>query len=71
MTPDKNFISGSSVRMAAKRIYEAGGCDAMDEYSQGYDDAITLALDIILEETGYVLEDILDYEEDKEDKICE
>ena len=67
MTPDKNFISGSSVRMAAKRIYEAGGCDAMDEYSHGYDDAITLALDILLEETGYGIEEILDYGEDEEE----
>ena len=66
MTSDKNFISGSSVKMAAKRIYEAGGCDAMDEYSMGYDDAVTLALDILLEETGYMIEDILDCEENKE-----
>lgn len=66
MTSDNNFISGSSVKMAAKRIYEASGCDAMDEYSMGYDDAVTLALDILLEETGYVIEDILDCEEDKE-----
>lgn len=60
------FVSGGIVKGAAKRIYDAGGCDAEDEYSQGYDDAITLALDILLEETGYVIEDILDCEEDKE-----
>ncbi|MDE6053372.1 MAG: hypothetical protein K2G55_06375 [Lachnospiraceae bacterium] len=66
MASVKNYISGSSIKMAAKRIYEAGGCDAMDEYSMGYDDAVTLALDILLEETGYVIKDILDCEKDKE-----
>ena len=59
------FVSGCIVKGAAKRIYDAGGCDAEDEYSQGYDDAITLALDILLGEIGYMIEDILDYEEDK------
>ena len=43
---------------------DAGGCDATDDYGQGYDDAITLALNILLEETGYTIEEILDYEED-------
>ncbi|MDE5699574.1 MAG: hypothetical protein K2I96_19560 [Lachnospiraceae bacterium] len=71
MTSDDNFISGSSVKKAAKKIHEAGGCDATDEYSRGYDDAVTLALDILLEETGYVTEDILDYGEDKEAGIYE
>ena len=37
----------------------------------GYEDAVTLALDILLEETGYVIKDILIYEEDREDEICE
>lgn len=66
MTSDDNFISADSVKKAAKRIHEAGGCDATDEYGKGYDDAVTLALDILLEETGYVIEDILDHGEDKE-----
>jgi hypothetical protein len=66
MTSDDNFISADSVKKAAKRIHEAGGCDATDEYGRGYDDAVTLALNILLEETGYVIEDILDYGEDKE-----
>ncbi len=71
MTSDDNFISGSSVKKAAKKIHEAGGCDATDEYGRGYDDAVTLALDILLEETGYVIEDIPDYGEDKEAGIYE
>ena len=66
MTSDDNFISADSVKKAAKRIHEAGGCDATDEYGRGYDDAVTLALNILLEETGYVIEDILDYGEVKE-----
>ena len=60
MKPDREFTS--RVKMAAKRIHIAGGCDAKNEYSKGYD-AITLALDILLEETGYVIEDIIDYGE--------
>ena len=71
MTSDDNFISADSVKKAAKRIHEAGGCDATDEYGRGYDDAVTLALDILLEETGYVIEDIIDYGEGKEAGICD
>ena len=71
MTLDNKSISGCVVKKAAKRIHEAGGCDAKDDYSRGYDDAITAALDILLEQTGYVIEDILDYEEDKEAEIYE
>ena len=71
MTSDDNFISADSVKKAAKRIHEAGGCDATDEYGRGYDDAVTLALEILLEETGYVIEDILDHGEDKEAGICD
>ena len=42
-----------------RRLHEAGGCDAEDDYSRGYDDAITLALNILLEETGYDIEDVI------------
>ena len=55
MICEDNYISKSSVWKAARRIHEAGG----------YDDAVTLALSILLEETGYVIEDILDYGEDE------
>lgn len=60
------FVSGCVVKRAAKRMHNAGGCDAEDDYSKGYDDAITIAIDILLEETGYCVEEILDYEEDEE-----
>lgn len=53
-----------STKCIGKRLHDAGGCDATDDYSQGYDDAITLALNIFLEGTGYTIEEILDYEED-------
>lgn len=65
------LISADSVKKAAKRIHEAGGCDATDEYGRGYDDAVTLALEILLEETGYVIEDILDHGEEREAGICD
>ena len=61
----ENILSGNLIKRIAKKIHEAGGCDAKDEYSRGYDAAIAVALDIILEETGFVIEAILDYEEDK------
>jgi hypothetical protein len=65
MICEDNFIPESSIMKAAKRIHEAGGCDATDEYSRGYDEAVTLALNILLEETGCVIEGILDYGEDE------
>ena len=63
MRSDKKFKS--KVMRAANKIHNAGGCDAADEYSRGYDDAISLALLIFMEETGFVIEDIVDYEEDE------
>ena len=66
MTSDDDFVSGCVVKRAAKRMHYAGGCDAEDDYSKGYDDAITIAIDILLEETGYCIEENLDYEEDEE-----
>ncbi|HBA46556.1 MAG TPA: hypothetical protein DCZ91_01895 [Lachnospiraceae bacterium] len=56
-------VPADGVRKAAYRIHKAGGCDAADSYSKGYDDAITLALDIIMEETGFGISEILDYGE--------
>lgn len=55
------------IRRVAKRIHDAGGCDAEDEYGRGYDDGITAALNILLEETGYVIEDILGCDDDRDD----
>ena len=62
---DEKYVTADLVKKVAKRIHEAGGCDATDEYGRGYDDAVTLALDILLEETGYVIEDIIDHGEDR------
>lgn len=47
------------IKRIGRKLHEAGGCDAEDDYSRGYDDAITLALNILLEETGYDIEDII------------
>lgn len=71
MISDDNFISVDPVKNAAEKIHEAGGCYATDKYSRGYDDAAATALNILLEETGYVTEDIPDYGEDKEAAIYE
>ena len=62
----EDFVSGRLIKRAAKKIHNAGGCDAKDEYSKGYDAAITVALNILLDETGYAIEEILDFEDDKE-----
>ncbi len=56
----KRKYSGKVIKRIGRRIHEAGGCDAEDDYGRGYDDAITRALNILLEETGYNIEDIID-----------
>lgn len=33
------------------RLYDLGGCDGFDEYSKGWDDAITEAIQIVEEYT--------------------
>lgn len=53
----------TTVKRAAAKIHVAGGCDAGDDYSSGYDDGITTALEILLKETGYCLEDIMEMDE--------
>lgn len=49
---------------AAKRIllrlHEAGGCDAQDDYSKGWDKAITEAIRIVETETGIKIGEVLD-----------
>lgn len=54
------------IKKAAWRIHEAGGCDATDEYSNGYDDAIAAAVNIILDEFGMTFEEIEDYLDSQE-----
>ena len=56
-------ISADAVKMVAYKIHKAGGCDAKDEYSKGYDEAISLALDILLKETGLDFDEVMDYVE--------
>lgn len=59
----RKTVPADVVRRVAYKIHEAGGCDAVDSYSKGHDDAITLALDIIMEETGLGISEILEYGE--------
>ena len=42
------------------RLHEAGGRDAQDDYSKGWDEAITEAIKIVEEETGIRIEEVLD-----------
>ena len=42
------------------RLHAAGGCDAQDDYSKGWDEAITEAIKIVEEETGIRIEEVLD-----------
>ncbi|MDE7183554.1 MAG: hypothetical protein K2O40_03545 [Lachnospiraceae bacterium] len=55
MRSDKEYKS--KVMRAANKMHNAGGCGAADEYSEGYDDAISLALLILMEEIGFVIHD--------------
>lgn len=54
------------IKEAIYRIHEAGGCDATDKYSQEYDDAIAVAVNILLDEFGLTFEEIEDYHDSQE-----
>lgn len=60
---NEDFISGGVIKEAAKKIHEAGGCNAQDDYSRGWDAAIAEALNILLTATGYTIEEVLGNEE--------
>ena len=42
------------------RLHQTGGCGATDEYSKGWDDAITEAIRIVEEELGVSISEVLD-----------
>lgn len=48
------------VKRILSRLHEAGGCDAQDDYSKGWDEAITEAIRIVEEETGTRIEEVLE-----------
>lgn len=54
------------IKKAIYRIHEAGGCDATDKYGQGYDDAIVVAVNILLDEFGLMFKEIEDYHDSQE-----
>lgn len=56
----KRKCSRKVIKRISRKLHEAGECDAEDDYSRGYDDAITFALKILLEETGCDIENIID-----------
>ena len=61
---NSGLISDDIIKEAAKKIHEAGGCDARDDYGKGWDAAITEALNILLSAAGYTIEEVLDYGEE-------
>lgn len=67
--PEPDVLSAEEITMSdavkrvAYKIHMAGGCDAADDYSRGYDDAVAMALNILLEEISFGMEDILNYGE--------
>lgn len=49
-----------SAKRILLRLHEAGGCDAQDDYSKGWDEAITEAIRIVETETGIKIGEVLD-----------
>lgn len=49
-----------ATRRILLRLHGAGGCDAQDDYSKGWDAAITEAIGIVENETGINIEEVLD-----------
>lgn len=56
----KDGIMEGNVKKALLEIHNIGGCDAEDEYAQGWDAAIDEAIRIIEKETGIRIADVLD-----------
>lgn len=42
------------------QLHHVGGCGAQDDYSKGWDEAITEAIRIVEKETGIGIEEVLD-----------
>lgn len=61
--PGRKAVPIGMLKEAALKIHQTGGCDAADEYAAGYVDAITVALNILMEKTGLTMEEVLDYGE--------
>lgn len=56
----KDGIMEDKVKNALLGLHNAGGCDAEDEYAQGWDAAIDEAIRIVEKETGIKIADVLD-----------
>ena len=54
------------IKKAIYWIHEAGGCDATGKYGQGYDDAIVVVVNFLLDEFGLTFEEIEDYHDGQE-----
>ncbi len=62
----EGVVPVNRIKKAIYRIHEAGGCDATDKYGQGCDDAIAVAVNILLDEFGLMFEEIEDYHDSQE-----
>lgn len=50
----------AEVKRILLRLHEVGGCDAQDDYSKGWDEAITEAIKIVENETRIKIGEVLD-----------
>ena len=62
----EGVVPVNRIKKAIYRIHETGGCDATDKYGQGCDDAIAVAVNILLDEFGLMFEEIEDYHDSQE-----
>jgi hypothetical protein len=56
---NEDYVSGRLVKRAIRKIHDSNKTDTKGDYSKGYGDANKTALNIIMEETGYDLEEAL------------
>ncbi len=49
-----------AVKSILRKLHDAGGCDADDAWSQGWDAAISEAIRIVEDESGMKITDVLD-----------
>lgn len=58
---DENKRLRNVIREIAQDIHDAGGCDAGDDYSEGWDNAIAQSLSIIETKSGVTIDEILEH----------
>lgn len=56
---EENEVLRNTLRRIVQAIHDAGGSDACDDYSKGWDAAIAESLSIIEQESGVTIDEIL------------